>query len=121
MANIGTFIGLLMGYYFLLAIMVICLSFGGLLGGEETVTSGLVGITNYSGQAGAYNITTVIPETSSTWDIAGAIWNWITFETVGLDLGLGGFGNFLVTFIFVLFPGLLLTVMIVLAIRGGSA
>lgn len=114
MARVGTWILLILAYYLVMGLFAAMLSIGNLTTTGHEITSSTV--SNLSASA---NLTS--ETTSSVWTAGSLFIDMLKFYTLGLDLGLGGVGNFVVNFIFIVIPGIMLALFVVLAIRGGSS
>ena len=105
-------------YYILVFIMIFALSYGGQFEGEAYSMQGSIGSANTS------QLLNMSIEPESGWDYlihsTGAFIDTYKFFTFGLDMGLGAFGNFFVTLLFGWLPGLVLSLLVLFAIRGGS-
>ena len=122
MASVAQLVMLTIMYYILVGIMVFSLSMGGMFENSNMVqgsfNSGteIEDLFNVSSQADYPTTLTYITHTA-----AAFIDVFKFFRFLGLDLGLGGFGNFLVTLVFGWMPGLVSILLIMFAVRGGSS
>ena len=116
MANTATWMLAIIGYFFMLTLMVGTLSMGGMF--KDSYVSGEM-IDEYSSINSTLNSSAVIDSTARR--IGTALYDIVKFSFIGLDLGLGGFGNWLVTFIFVWIPSIIMMVLLVYSIRSGSS
>jgi len=120
MTSVAQLMILTIFYYILVGIMVFSLSIGGMF--EDTNT--IQGSFNSLDDGGELLNLTLEP--AGGWDYlthtaGGFIDVWKFFRGFGLDLGLGGFGNFLVTLIFGWLPAMVSALLVVFAIRSGSS
>jgi hypothetical protein len=113
MASVATWVLGMIGYYSVLALFIVCLSVGGMLDSDTSMNSTIS--TTYTNSSGMD-----IPDSASTWSIGSVFWDLLSFYGFGADLGLGGFGNFMVTFIFMWVPSWIFVILMLFAIRNGS-
>lgn len=104
---------LILGYYFILTIFIVSFSVGGMFETSDQMT-GVIDQTDI--------INGSMPDVSSDeWDVGQTYWDLQKFNTIGLNLGLNPFGNWLVSFIFVYIPSLVFAIFLIFAVRGGSS
>ena len=115
MANVASWVIAWFAYYSVIALIIVCLSVGGMLDRDTHLN------TSMSNEYITNSTTMDIPDSASSWTIGSVFWDLFSFIEFGADLGLGGFGNFLVSFIFVWVPGFIFTILILFAIRSGSS
>lgn len=114
MANTATWIITIVLYYLTVGLFVILLSLGNLTTTGHEVTAPTVNNLSTS-----LNLSSSV--SSSLWDAASLPVDLIRYMVLGFDLGLGGVGNFIVTFIFGIVPGMILAILVYFAIRSGSS
>ena len=113
MARVATWIILILGYYFMLALFVACLSMGNMLTDDEISSPPSLNLSS--------NINSTAEVSSSSWGIGKVFSDLLDYSLFGLDLGLGGFGNLMVNFIFLVVPGVIFILLVAFAIRSGSS
>lgn len=112
MTSTAQLVILFMIYYVVIGIGISAIGYGDLIT-DERVESNVV----YAGSEMTYNTTIEDGAFSLTEGI-----NYIlAFATLGVNLGLGGFGNFLVVLLFVWIPGVIMALLGYYSIRSGSS
>jgi len=114
MVSTAQLVFILIGYSVMLGIMIAALSVGGQFENSNMIQGG-----SLQQIQSTFNVSEDVNPASV---LLGSVWLDVQkFSNFGIDLGLGGFGNFLVSFIFVWLPAFAMIILIYYSIRSGSS